>query len=57
MKNDISYEYDNTLKANKEYIETLPDLQNGPSSLIKGSKVSIQQVGIHNFKLPLILTK
>ncbi len=57
MKNDISYEYDNTLKANKEYIETLPDLQNGPSSLIKGSKVSIQQVGIHNFKLPLIFRK
>jgi len=53
MKEGISYEYDDTLKSNKEYIETLPDLQNGPSSLIKGAKVSIQQVGIHNFKLPL----
>ena len=57
MKRDINYEYDNTLKTNQEYINSLPDLQNGPSSLIKGSKVSIQQVGIHNFKLPLIFKR
>ena len=31
----------------------MPDLQNGPSSLIQGAPVAIQQVGIHNFRLPL----
>lgn len=45
--------YDNNVKANDEYISTLPDLQNGPSSLIQGAPVAIQQVGIHNFRLPL----
>ena len=34
-------------------IETFPDLQNGPSTLIQGSAVEIQQVGIHNFRIPL----
>ncbi len=46
-------EYDDTVDASKEYIASLPDLQNGPSSLIQGAPVAIQQVGIHNFKLPL----
>ena len=46
-------EYDDTVNASKEYIASLPDLQNGPSSLIQGAPVAIQQVGIHNFKLPL----
>lgn len=45
--------FDTTLKATPEYIATLPDLQNGPSSLIQGANVAIHQVGIHNFKLPL----
>lgn len=45
--------YDTELKATEEYIASLPDLQNGPSSLIQGSSSMIQQVGIHNFKLPL----
>lgn len=45
--------YDTNLKATEEYISTLPDLQNGPSSLIQGAPVAIQQVGIHNFRLPL----
>jgi GTP cyclohydrolase I len=45
--------YDDELKADKKYISSLPDLQNGPSSLIQGAAVPIQQVGIHNFKLPL----
>lgn len=35
------------------YKSTLPDLQNGPSSLIKGAKQQIQHVGISNFRLPL----
>ena len=46
-------EYDDKVDASKEYIASLPDLQNGPSSLIQGAPVAIQQVGIHNFKLPL----
>ncbi|MEN0110959.1 MAG: GTP cyclohydrolase FolE2, partial [Planctomycetota bacterium] len=35
------------------YKATLPDLQNGPESLIKGSRTAIQHVGISNFRLPL----
>ena len=46
-------DYDSDYIATKEDIETFPDLQNGPSSLIQGSPVEIQQVGIHNFRLPL----
>ena len=45
--------YDDNLLVDDAYIATLPDLQNGPSSLIQGANVAIQQVGIHNFKLPL----
>ena len=32
---------------------TLPDLQNGSASQIKGSKSEIQHVGISNFRLPI----
>ena len=49
--------YDNNVKANRKYISSLPDLQNGPSSLIQGAAVHIQQVGIHNFRLPLTYKK
>ena len=45
--------YDIDYKPSKSELESFPDLQNGPESLIKGAKVAIQQVGIHNFKLPL----
>ena len=45
--------FDAEYKPTKEDIETFPDLQNGPSSLIQGAPVAIQQVGIHNFRLPL----
>jgi GTP cyclohydrolase I len=51
--NEPDREYDSEYKPTKEDIETFPDLQNGPSSLIQGSPVEIQQVGIHNFRLPL----
>ena len=54
MKSNTSYSnYDSTYKPTKKDIEKFPDLQNGPSSLIQGANVEIQQVGIHNFKLPL----
>ena len=51
--NEPNREYDSKYKPTKADIETFPDLQNGPSSLIQGSPVEIQQVGIHNFRLPL----
>lgn len=39
--------------ADAAYKATMPDLQNGPASLIKGAKASIQHVGISNFRMPL----
>ncbi len=35
------------------YMASLPDLQNGPASLIVGAKQVIQHVGISNFRLPI----
>jgi len=35
------------------YKASMPDLQNGPSSLIRGAKRAIQHVGISNFRLPI----
>jgi len=46
-----SYPEDFTVDA--AYRATLPDLQNGPSSLICGSKQHLQHVGISNFRLPI----
>ena len=51
--NEPDRDYDSGYKPTKDDIKTFPDLQNGPSSLIQGSPVEIQQVGIHNFRLPL----
>ena len=45
--------YDKEYIPSKAEINQFPDLQNGPSKLIKGANVPIQQVGTHNFKLPL----
>ncbi len=45
--------YDPTFAVTEQYRDSLPDLQNGPASLIEGANVPIQQVGISNFKLPL----
>lgn len=45
--------YDPTFSVTDQYKDSLPDLQNGPASLIEGANVPIQQVGISNFKLPL----
>ncbi|WP_137112711.1 GTP cyclohydrolase FolE2 [Rhodobacter sp. SY28-1] len=49
----LSREYPHAFKADASYRTTLPDLQNGPSSLIRGSKARIQHVGISNFRLPI----
>jgi GTP cyclohydrolase I len=35
------------------YKASLPDLQNGPASLIVGDRAVIQHVGISNFRLPI----
>ena len=35
------------------YKAAMPDLQNGPASLIRGAKAPIQHVGISNFRLPI----
>jgi len=39
--------------ADEAYRATLPDLQNGPASLIVGARAPIQHVGISNFRLPI----
>ena len=49
----FSREYPDGFAADGAYKDTLPDLQNGPSSLIRGSKQQIQHVGISNFRLPI----
>lgn len=49
----LKHYYDPTFTVSDDYKASLPDLQNGPSSLIEGANVPIQQVGISNFRLPL----
>ncbi|MEM8970521.1 MAG: GTP cyclohydrolase FolE2 [Pseudomonadota bacterium] len=49
----LSRRYPAEFIADEDYKSTLPDLQNGPESLIKGARVPIQHVGISNFRLPL----
>ena len=50
---ELENDYDSTFVATEEYIKSLPDLQNGPASLIKGANKKIQYVGVSNFKLPI----
>ena len=45
--------YPDGFEVDTAYKDTLPDLQNGPASLIRGAKQQIQHVGISNFRLPL----
>ena len=45
--------YPEDFEVDADYKADLPDLQNGPESLIKGAKRQIQHVGISNFRLPL----
>ncbi|UWQ17261.1 GTP cyclohydrolase FolE2 [Jannaschia sp. M317] len=49
---DLSTVYP-SFASSEAYRETLPDLQNGPASLIKGADRPIQHVGISNFRLPM----
>ncbi len=50
---DLARDYPRDFVADVAYRATLPDLQNGPSSLIKGARQQIQHVGISNFRLPI----
>jgi GTP cyclohydrolase IB len=45
--------YPEDFAADEAYKATMPDLQNGPSSLIRGARTAIQHVGISNFHLPI----
>ena len=45
--------YPDAFEVDEHYKASMPDLQNGPSSLIKGAKQQIQHVGISNFRLPI----
>ncbi len=49
----LSRDYPEGFAVDAAYKATLPDLQNGPSSLIKGANRAIQHVGISNFRLPI----
>jgi GTP cyclohydrolase IB len=49
----LSRAYPEDFRPDAAYRNTLPDLQNGPSSLIRGSRTQIQHVGISNFRLPI----
>ncbi|RXK55137.1 GTP cyclohydrolase I FolE2 [Oleiharenicola lentus] len=45
--------YDRKFKPDAAYRATLPDMMDAAHDAIQGANVPIQQVGIHNFKLPL----
>ncbi|MGB1207895.1 MAG: GTP cyclohydrolase FolE2 [Paracoccaceae bacterium] len=49
----LTREYPADFTVDAAYKASLPDLQNGPSSLIRGENRAIQHVGISNFRLPL----
>ena len=49
----FSRDYPEGFTVDTAYKASLPDLQNGPSSLIRGAKRQIQHVGISNFRLPI----
>lgn len=49
----LNHDYPNEFVVDADYKATLPDLQNGPTSLIRGAHTTIQHVGISNFRLPL----
>ncbi|KAA0912101.1 GTP cyclohydrolase I FolE2 [Aquicoccus porphyridii] len=50
---EFSRDYPEGFTVTPAYKATLPDLQNGPASLIRGAKRVIQHVGISNFRLPI----
>ena len=53
----LSRSFDTDFHPDATYKASMPDLQNGPESLIKGARTEIQHVGISNFRLPLSVRK
>lgn len=49
----LTRSYDAEFRVDPAYKDSLPDLQNGPASLIVGARTAIQHVGISNFRLPI----
>ncbi len=49
FRRDYPFEF----RVDTAYRRTMPDLQNGPASLIRGADLPIQHVGISNFRLPI----
>ena len=49
----IKHVYDETFRATPAYRATLPDMMEASPTALQGARVPIQQVGIHNFRLPL----
>ena len=49
----LSRDYPEGFAVDAAYKAGLPDLQNGPSALIRGANRGIQHVGISNFRLPI----
>jgi len=49
----IKRSYDRKFKPDAKYHASLPDMMEVAHEAIQGAHVPIQQVGIHNFKLPL----
>ncbi|SDW31214.1 GTP cyclohydrolase FolE2 [Roseicitreum antarcticum] len=49
----LNRDYPAAFTVDDAYKRGLPDLQNGPASLIVGARAQIQHVGISNFRLPI----
>ena len=49
----LSRDYPQGFAVTDAYKDSLPDLQNGPASLIVGARQTIQHGGISNFRLPI----
>ena len=49
----IKHTYDAAFRATPAYVATLPDMMEASPTALQGARVPIQQVGIHNFRLPL----
>ena len=49
----IRHVYDAKFRASSAYRATLPDMMEAAHDTLQGVNVPIQQVGIHNFRLPL----
>lgn len=49
----IARSYDQKFRVTEDYRASLPDMMEAAHDAIQGAHVPIQQVGVHNFKLPL----